>query len=73
MILNDSKAKFKTEKTLIQTLIEYSPMNDDTFTGILEVYDTEEGDAMELMINCKEGKFMRDFSGGWIFETDEQD
>ncbi len=68
IILNDSKAKYKTKKTLLQTLIDNAPMTDCVFDSIIEAYESDEETAMELMIKCEEGKFERDFSGGWIFE-----
>ena len=70
-ILNDAKAKFKTKKTLLQTLIDNCPMTDSTFDEILDAYDADEGATMDMMINCEEGKFDRDFSGGWGFEPND--
>ncbi len=72
MILNDAKAKYKTKITLLQTLIENSPMSDSVFVEILEAYETDEDTAMELMVNCTEGKFTRDRSGGWDFEESDE-
>lgn len=71
VILNDSLEKYRTNKTLIETLIDNCPMNDYVFDCILEVYKTDEQEAMNLMVNCEEGKFERDFSGGWNFELND--
>ena len=67
IILNDAKAKYKTKKTLLQTLITHSPMSDGAFEEIIEAYETDEQTAMDLMIGCKDGKFDRN-SNGWNFE-----
>lgn len=71
-ILNDAKAKFyKKNRTLLQTLIDNCPMTDGVFNEILEAYEADEDATMDMMINCEEGKFERDFSGGWNFETND--
>lgn len=67
-ILNDAKSKYKTKKTLIQTLIDNSPLTDSDFNEIVEAYDSTEQEAMGLMIYCTEGRFDRDADGGWTFE-----
>ena len=69
MILNDAKAKYKTSMTLLQTLIHHCPMNDDTFTEILEAYETDEDTAMDLMVRYDKGKFTR-VDSGWDFEAE---
>lgn len=72
MILNDAKAKYyKKSKTLMQVLIENCPMTDSVFDEILEAYEADEGETMDEMINFEEGKFERDFSGGWTFESND--
>ena len=69
-ILNDSKAKYKTNKTLLQTLIDNSPLSDHAFSEICEAYETDETEAMDLMINCESGEFLR-LDSGWEFVDNE--
>lgn len=71
VILNDAKAKWKTKKTLLQTLIDACPMKDSEFTEILEAYETDEEEAMNLMVNCTDGKFSRPSGEGWEFELND--
>lgn len=70
MILNDAKAKYKTNLTLLQTLIHHCPMKDDVFVEILEAYDTDEDVAMDIMVSCDTGTFVR-IDNGWDFEIND--
>lgn len=70
-IINDAKAKYKTAKTLLQTLIDNSPLSDSVFDEIIEAYDTDEDAAMTEMLMCEDGEFKRVFPGGWNYTPHE--